>query len=163
LWCALLKTKVTSPFFIEEPTMTGLTFLAMIENTALHCVSVGTVFQLDGAPPHFSHHVHAFLDRDFTACWIQRRRLIPWPPHSPDLTPLDFFSWVFVKDILYCEKCKMCIFCMTELSEQQSVLPMKCLPTHGKKLNIILLCVVPQMELILKSTEHIKNVVRSIV
>jgi hypothetical protein len=26
---------------------------------------------------------------------------IPWPLRSPDLTPLDFFSWGFVKDRVY--------------------------------------------------------------
>jgi hypothetical protein len=26
---------------------------------------------------------------------------IPWPPRSPDITPLDFFLWGYVKDIAY--------------------------------------------------------------
>ena len=26
---------------------------------------------------------------------------IPWPPRSPDITPLDFFLWGYVKDIVY--------------------------------------------------------------
>jgi len=30
--------------------------------------------------------------------------------------------------------------CMTESSELQSALPMKCLPVPGKKLNIVLMC-----------------------
>jgi len=25
----------------------------------------------------------------------------PWPPRSPDITPLDFFLWGFVKDIVF--------------------------------------------------------------
>jgi hypothetical protein len=25
---------------------------------------------------------------------------IPWPPRSPDITPLDFFLWGYVKDIV---------------------------------------------------------------
>jgi hypothetical protein len=32
-------------------------------------VSAETVIQLDGAPPHFSHCVHAFLDRKFPYHW----------------------------------------------------------------------------------------------
>jgi len=47
---------------------------------------------------HFSCHVHAFLDRDFLDHWIAKWAPIPWPPHSSDLTPLDFFFWEFVKD-----------------------------------------------------------------
>ena len=26
---------------------------------------------------------------------------IPWPPRSLDITPLDFFLWGYVKDIVY--------------------------------------------------------------
>jgi hypothetical protein len=26
---------------------------------------------------------------------------IPWPPRSPDITPLDFFLWGYVKDTVY--------------------------------------------------------------
>ena len=26
---------------------------------------------------------------------------IPWPPRSPDITPLDFFLWGYVKNIVY--------------------------------------------------------------
>jgi hypothetical protein len=57
-----MKNKFISPIFFEEPIITGNIFLAMTENNA---VPVGTVFQLDRVPPHFSHHVHAFLDREF--------------------------------------------------------------------------------------------------
>ena len=33
--------------------------------------------------------------------WIGRDGPIPWPPRSPDITPLDFFLWGYVKDIVY--------------------------------------------------------------
>jgi hypothetical protein len=45
-------------------------------------------FQQDGAPPHPGR-------------WIGRAAPLPWPPRSPDLTPLDFFLWGFVKDRVY--------------------------------------------------------------
>jgi len=45
----------------------------------------------DDTPLHFSCHVCAFLDSQFPDYWIGRGRPIPWFPHSPDLTPLDFF------------------------------------------------------------------------
>jgi len=51
----------------------------MKEDTPLHHVLVGTVFQLDGAPLHFFHCVSAFLDREFPDHWIGRGRPIPWP------------------------------------------------------------------------------------
>jgi len=31
---------------------------------------------------------------------------IPWPPRSPDLSPLDFFLWGYIKNIVYAEKIK---------------------------------------------------------
>jgi hypothetical protein len=65
---------------------------------------MGTVFQLDGTPLHFSHHVCAFLERKFPDHWIGRVRPIPWPLHSPDLNLLDFFLEGFVKDTVYGEK-----------------------------------------------------------
>jgi hypothetical protein len=63
--------KVNSIFFFEEPVVTGDTS----DYDRKHCldhVPVGTVFQLDGAPPHFSHCVCAFLDREFSDYWIGR-------------------------------------------------------------------------------------------
>ena len=31
---------------------------------------------------------------------------IAWPPRSPDITPLDFFLWGYVKDVVYRTKVK---------------------------------------------------------
>ncbi|GFS63633.1 uncharacterized protein TNCV_1961891 [Trichonephila clavipes] len=33
--------------------------------------------------------------------WIGRDGPIAWPPRSPDLTPLEFFLWGYVKDNVY--------------------------------------------------------------
>jgi hypothetical protein len=33
--------------------------------------------------------------------WIGRSGPIAWPPWSPDLTPLVFFLWGYVKNIVY--------------------------------------------------------------
>jgi hypothetical protein len=88
VWCALMKNKVINPSPFEEPTVIGDTFLAMMENIAESCPS--RVFQLDGTSPHF-YGVHAILDVVFPDRWIGRGRLIPWPPCSPDLFPLEFF------------------------------------------------------------------------
>jgi hypothetical protein len=52
--------------------------------------------QQDGAPSHFCHHVRNHL----AGRWIGRDGPIAWPPRSPDLTPLGFFLWVCVKNIV---------------------------------------------------------------
>jgi len=54
MWCVLMKNRVFSPFFFEVSVVTDDTYLAMLDNTALHHVTMGTVFQLGGAPPYFS-------------------------------------------------------------------------------------------------------------
>ena len=51
------------------------------------------IFQQDGAPPHWGSDVRRFLDAAFLNRWIGRDGPTPWPPRSPDITPLDFFLW----------------------------------------------------------------------
>jgi len=41
------------------------------------------------------------LDATFPNRWIGRDGLTPWPPRSPDITPLDFFLWRYVKDKVF--------------------------------------------------------------
>ena len=65
------------------------------------------IFQQDGAPPHFSHHVRDFLNQHYQG-WIGRAGTIAWPPRSPDLTPLDFYLWSHIKSIVYSEEIASC-------------------------------------------------------
>jgi hypothetical protein len=41
------------------------------------------------------------LDATFPNRWIQRDVPTPWPPRSPDITPLDLFLWGYVKDKVF--------------------------------------------------------------
>jgi len=57
-------------------------------------------------PPNFHRNVQVFLNCVLQKHWIQHaakgdKHLLPWPPHSPDLTTCDFFLWGFVKDSVY--------------------------------------------------------------
>jgi hypothetical protein len=103
----------------------------MIENTALHHIPVGTVFQVDDVPAHLSHHICAFLDTELPDHWIGRRGPIPWPLHS------------------------------SEMSELQSALLMKCLPISSEKLSIALMCIMLLKVPTMRPTEHIRNFVGS--
>ena len=62
------------------------------------------IFMQDGAPPHFSCFVTDVLNERFRDAWIGRGGPIPWSPRSPDLSPLDFFLWGYIKNIVYAEK-----------------------------------------------------------
>jgi hypothetical protein len=59
------------------------------------------IYQQGGAPPHCSLHVRETPTRTFPDRWIGRDRPISWPPRSPDIIPLDFFFWWYVKDRVY--------------------------------------------------------------
>ncbi|GBM01363.1 hypothetical protein AVEN_135788-1 [Araneus ventricosus] len=59
------------------------------------------MFQQEGAPPHWGSLVRDFLDETFPDQWIGREGPTPWPPRSPDFTPLDFFFWGYIKDSVF--------------------------------------------------------------
>ena len=58
-------------------------------------------YQQDGAPPHWRMDVRDSLNATFPNRWIGRDGPNCWPPRSPDLTPLDFFLWGYVKDRVF--------------------------------------------------------------
>lgn len=59
------------------------------------------IFQKDGASIHCALIVKDVLDDTFPGRWISRGESISLPARSPDITPLDFFSWGFLKDTVY--------------------------------------------------------------
>lgn len=58
-------------------------------------------FQQDGATPHTAGCVLQRLDNLFGDQYISYRTANVWPPRSPDLNPLDFFLWGYLKDRVY--------------------------------------------------------------
>ncbi|GBN77650.1 hypothetical protein AVEN_131335-1 [Araneus ventricosus] len=58
----------------------------------------------DGAPSHYSNIVREFLVTTFPQRWIGRGAVMAWPPRSPDITPLDFYLWGYVKKHVYSER-----------------------------------------------------------
>ena len=91
--------------------MTGEKYEEMLRNQivpAIHDI-VGenfnnTYFQQDGAPPHYARSVREYLDATFPGRVIGRRGTIEWPPRSPDMSPLDYFLWGYVKSKVYATK-----------------------------------------------------------
>ncbi|GFV76158.1 RNase H domain-containing protein [Trichonephila clavipes] len=56
----------------------------------------------DGATSHTANPVKAFLIQTFGKDRIVSRRCrYPWPPRSPDLTPVDFWLWGYLKSRVY--------------------------------------------------------------
>jgi hypothetical protein len=77
----------------------------MAVNRSLHdTVSRSLYGTLSSAPPHFHRDVTTFLDETFPKSWVRRGGPTAWSPISPDLTPLYFFAWGFIKDVVYSRK-----------------------------------------------------------
>ena len=95
-----------TPYFFPG-TVTGENYADMLRNHVVPQIRrkrrmESTIFQQDGAPPHFSSAARTFLSSVFPdERIIARRYPIRWPAHSPDLTPLDYYFWAVVKDGVY--------------------------------------------------------------
>ncbi|KAJ4431034.1 hypothetical protein ANN_19627 [Periplaneta americana] len=72
----------------------------LLENISLN-IRERIWFQHDGAPPHLDRRVRNHLNATLPDRWIGSDGSVPWPPRSPDPTPLDFFLWGDVKRFLY--------------------------------------------------------------
>ena len=59
------------------------------------------IYQQDGVPPLWSMDARGSLNATFPNRWFVCNGPICWPPHSSDLTPLDFSIWGYVKDHVY--------------------------------------------------------------
>ena len=60
--------------------------------------------QQDGATPHTAGGSMTWLKEHFPDRLISLKAEVEWAPHSPDLSPLDFFLWGYLKDRVYREK-----------------------------------------------------------
>jgi len=64
--------------------------------------------QHDGSPIHCTRKVTQHLNNTYPNWWIGRGSLIHWPARSPDLTPLDFCLWGWLKREVYRTKVDTC-------------------------------------------------------
>jgi len=108
VWCGLSARGLIGPFFFEG-TVTGKAYLELLRSSILTAIHVlyensEVFYQQDGAPPHYHRDVRAFLDENLQGPWIRQRGTFEFPPCSPDLTPLDFYLWGTLKDVMYRRK-----------------------------------------------------------
>jgi hypothetical protein len=59
------------------------------------------IFQQDDPPNNFVVILRDYLINSFRNMWIGRAAPKHWAPRSPDMTPLDFFAWSFIKSKVY--------------------------------------------------------------
>ena len=109
IFCAMSTRTVDGPFFFREDTVTGTSYLEMLQTWLLPRLQEDEpedfIMQQDGAPPHFCLDI-CWLNDVLPRRWIGRGphedlMFCPWPARSPDLTPCDYFLWGYVKDKVF--------------------------------------------------------------
>lgn len=102
VWCALYNCRILC-YTLFDGNLTSDGYLHILEeNLVEEIANMNEVyFQQDGAPCHNARRVREFLNEHFRDNWLGTNGPVRWPPRSPDLTPLDFFFWGFIKNSIY--------------------------------------------------------------
>lgn len=107
VWLGVIGTQLVGPFFIEG-NLNAISYQRLLENEITPALRnmfgehfQNIWFQQDGAPPHYGIDVRAYVNTVFRLRWIGRRGTVEWPARSPDLSPLDYFVWGYLKDNVY--------------------------------------------------------------
>jgi hypothetical protein len=90
-WPITFKPEIIKPLTNTKNETQNVLFANAI--LAAYAVSVES--------PLWAHILLEFIHMYFPGRWVGRDELISWPPHSPDIMPLDFFLWGYVRDIVY--------------------------------------------------------------
>ncbi len=104
VWCGIWKNTLIGPFFFDA-SLTSQSYTEILSGPLTDflddTVSLRDLsrmwYQHDGAPAHKSAQPCTFLVQTFGTRIIGYGGQQEWPPRSPDLTPLDFFHWGFLK------------------------------------------------------------------
>lgn len=106
VWAGVIGNQLIGPYFLPD-NLNGQNYLEFLQNDLPGLVEDvfdedrPIVFQQDGCPAHWTIRVREHLHNAFPYSWIGRDGPIPWPPRSPDLTPLDFYVWGRAKELVY--------------------------------------------------------------
>ena len=107
VWCAMYRHGIIGPYFFTQD-VDGPGYLTMLKEFAIpEMQELGILhqclFQQDGCPIHYTKPVISYLTTTFKDRWIGRAGVAPitWPVRSPDLTPLDFYLWGYLKQRVY--------------------------------------------------------------
>ncbi|GFW54505.1 uncharacterized protein TNCV_2231791 [Trichonephila clavipes] len=104
---------IIGPYFFKNDeghnvTVNGDRYRAMITNFFIPELNNHDVqelwFQQDGATCHTARATIDLLKDTFGDRLISRFGPVNGPPRSCDLTPLDYFLWVYVKSLVYADK-----------------------------------------------------------
>ena len=109
VWAGVVRDQLVGPVFLPN-RLTGNEYLQVLRNNVEEVFDDmplqhrrNAYFIHDGAPAHFSIQVREYLNARFGNNWIGRGGPVLWPPRSPDLNPLDFCIWGYLKLLVYLE------------------------------------------------------------
>lgn len=106
---------VVGPYFIDEiedqtdcrETLTTSRYISMLQDQVIPELKrkLGSSFetcwfQQDGAPVHTAARSLEFLKSVFGRRLVSNKTDCIWPPYSPDLSPLDYWFWSFMRRLI---------------------------------------------------------------
>lgn len=107
VWLGIIGDVLLGPVFLPN-RLNGASYLDFLINMLPELLDGMTLherttmwFMQDGAPPHFTLDVRHHLNMTFGNRWIARGGPVAWPARSPDLNPLDFCLWGYLKSLVY--------------------------------------------------------------
>ena len=116
------------PHFFPN-NVNGQNYLDMLNNLVIPTLSLNHLFDFDqlwwaqdGAPAHRLGEVTRRLREIFDDRLVILGNNPEWPPRSPDLTPLDFFLWGYLKDKVFTSPCPNVIALRRRIQIQVEIL-----------------------------------------
>lgn len=107
VWVGIFNGRIIGPV-VYDGTLTSERYLQILRQEIEPLVEEMPLmelrkvfFQHDGAPPHNAAIINNFLAVNFGNNWIANQGPHYWPARSPDLTPMDFYLWGRIKDLIY--------------------------------------------------------------
>ena len=102
VWAVLSKDGIIGPFFFEDQdghaeTINSELYLYILKQKCVPAFrrkgfSLDHIwFQQDSATPHTTSAVLDWINETFEDRVVSLKAQYAWPPHSPDLSPLDFY------------------------------------------------------------------------
>lgn len=101
VWVGFSKHAIVGPYFFNT-TVNADSYLDMVTNFVIPELKrmrkySTTIFQQDGATPHTAKKTIDYLQKMFPNRLISRGTSFGWPGYSPDLSPVDYSFWGYIK------------------------------------------------------------------
>ncbi|XP_076377818.1 uncharacterized protein LOC143259442 [Megalopta genalis] len=112
LWAGICGEVIVGPYILPD-RLNGAALTSFLRNVLSELlddvpleIRQNMCFQMDGAPTHYAANVRAHFSETFRNRCIGRlglRETGAWPPRSPDMNPMDFYFWDYLKNEMYRE------------------------------------------------------------